>query len=206
MKKLASWVVLLAANLIGCGGGDSPGVEAASKIAAPVNTTPKIKILSVSADSSITLQDAIAVLKMIVGLEVNPDGAPSQIQPSLARLRLNTYQARLQQPNSSKSKRLLNLPGRLIPAVLVKHYMCYLAFVVFDKSHLSVHHFYEKVRFGLSEQVKLFLAGRLREKLIAFAAKREDESWRKLIFANISVKNLWIKFDCFAVFRRFNFG
>ena len=76
MKKLASLFALLAAILSACGGGDNPGVEAASKIAAPVNTTPKIKILSVSADSSITLQDAIAVLKMIVGLEVNPDGAP----------------------------------------------------------------------------------------------------------------------------------
>lgn len=39
-------------------------------------STPAVKRLSVTTVSAVDLQDAISVLKMIVGLDINPNGAP----------------------------------------------------------------------------------------------------------------------------------
>jgi hypothetical protein len=58
--------------LSACGGGDIPQSTESSSTAI-VASTPTVKKLSVATESAVNLQDAISVLKMIVGLDVNPN-------------------------------------------------------------------------------------------------------------------------------------
>ena len=68
-------LTLLFSCLGGCGGGDMP--QAPDKpLTTVVADAPTAKRLSITADSAVNLQDAISVLKMIVGLDINSNGTP----------------------------------------------------------------------------------------------------------------------------------
>ena len=68
-------ILFLIGCLDGCGGGDMPP-SPDTYPTTTVTSTPTVKRLSATTDSAIDLQDAISVLKMIVGLDINPNGAP----------------------------------------------------------------------------------------------------------------------------------
>src|SRR5882672_12912294 len=101
---------------------------------------------------------------------------------------------------------LLSFLRRLIDPILVQHQTCHLSFVVFDESDLGIYDFEEKVGLGFSEEFKSVLAGRLREKLITFAADSEPKTRYDLILSNVSIKNLCLQLDRFALLRCFEPG
>src|SRR6185436_8304315 len=78
--------------------------------------------------------------------------------------------------------------------------------IVFDESHLDIGNGEEEVSFGFREDLNLALPGGLHEKFVALASKDQTDAGNDLILTGVSIKDFWIKLDCFVFFKRFKPG
>ena len=76
-----------------------------------------------------------------------------------------------------------------------------LSCIVFDKGDFCIDDLQEELRFGLGEQLDLWLPGSFRHQPVALSAYGEDEVGRKLVPSPIGVIDLRIDFD-FLLFGR----